>query len=108
MKIRHNDFEIPSDAPVAELEKLRSRLDDQINAQRKQEMGLAAQRLKDAAIEMGFPIEELLPLLTERVEHPVKYRHPRNPQMTWCGKGRRPLWMNRALNEGLMLSEMTV
>lgn len=108
MKLRHNDFDIPHDIPVAELEKIRSRLDDQINARRHQERCLAAQRLKEAAIEMGFPIEELLPLLTQQVEHPVKYRHPQIAELTWCGKGRRPLWMTRALNEGLTLAEMTI
>jgi DNA-binding protein H-NS len=108
MDLRHEDFVVRRNSPVAELERLRSQLDEQITAKRKQEMGIAAQRLKDAAIDMGFPIQELLPLLTEPVEHPVKYRHPQNPDLTWCGKGRRPLWMNRALNNGLTLSEMTV
>lgn len=108
MKLRHNEFDIPRDAPVAELVKLRSLLDDQINAQRSKEMGVAARRVRDLAEKMGFQITELLPLLTERVEHPVKYRHPQDPQMTWCGKGRRPLWMNRALEEGLTLAELTV
>lgn len=108
MKLRHNDFDIPRDTPVSELMKLRSRLDDQINAQRSQELSVAAQSVRDLAESMGFQITELLPLLTERVEHPVRYRHPRNAELTWCGKGRRPLWMNRALEEGLTLAELTV
>jgi DNA-binding protein H-NS len=28
----------------------------------------------------------------------VKYRHPRNPELTWSGRGRRPNWMSGARN----------
>jgi len=106
MQHRHEDFDIPQDVTVTELEEIRSRLDDQISARREQEMSLAAQRLKDAAKDMGYHISELMHLLSERTEHPVKYRHPQNPDLTWCGKGRRPLWMNKVLEEGHTLADL--
>lgn len=33
-----------------------------------------------------------------RASGEVKYRHPRNPELTWSGRGRRPNWLSGARN----------
>lgn len=106
MQITHKDFVIPENLPVSELERLRGRLEDTIAERREREKEVAAQRIKELIDETGFQVDDLLPLLQRSKPLPVRYRHPENPELTWCGKGRRPLWMTEALSEGLTLDQM--
>lgn len=108
MELSQDNFNIPSDMPVSHLERMRSKLDGEIKARREQQRLLAAQRLKEVANDFGFQIRDLLPLLDEKRNRFTKYRHPSNPNLIWCGRGRRPLWMTDALKEGVPLSEMVV
>jgi DNA-binding protein H-NS len=34
---------------------------------------------------------------------PIKYRNPKNPQEVWSGRGIKPKWMQRELDEGASL-----
>lgn len=43
-----------------------------------------------------------------RAESPVKYRDPNNPQNTWKGAGKRPIWLNEALKQGKKLEDFKV
>lgn len=43
-----------------------------------------------------------------RAESPVKYRDPNNPQNTWKGFGKRPIWLNEALKQGKKLDDFKV
>jgi len=37
-----------------------------------------------------------------------KYRNPADPEQTWSGRGRRPLWINAALNNGADISDLEI
>ncbi len=37
-----------------------------------------------------------------------KYRNPANPEQTWSGRGRRPLWINTALNDGADITDLEI
>jgi DNA-binding protein H-NS len=37
-----------------------------------------------------------------------KYRHPENPEVTWSGRGRRPSWVNEALEKGRSLQDLAI
>lgn len=37
-----------------------------------------------------------------------RYRNPSNPQQTWSGRGKRPNWLNEALESGKKLDDFTV
>jgi len=37
-----------------------------------------------------------------------RYRNPNNPQQTWSGRGKRPNWLNEALESGKKLDDFTV
>lgn len=106
MKMSHKDFNLPENLSVSELQKIRSDLDAHIAQRREDEKQATVQKIKSLVIESGFNVEEILPLLTDRKEHPVRYRHPHDSRLTWCGKGRRPLWMTDALREGITIEEM--
>ena len=38
-----------------------------------------------------------------RSASPAKYRHPKNPNATWTGRGRRPAWIKDGLGKGKKL-----
>lgn len=44
----------------------------------------------------------------EREARPVRYRHPRHPELTWVGLGRYPAWVREWLNSGRDLVECRV
>lgn len=37
-----------------------------------------------------------------------KYRNPEDATMTWTGRGRKPLWVQKALDEGKSLDELLI
>ncbi len=43
-----------------------------------------------------------------RAESADKYRHPDDPQKTWKGFGKRPLWLVEELNRGRTLEEFKI
>lgn len=43
-----------------------------------------------------------------RTESAVKYRHPQDPDKTWKGFGKRPLWLNDELKRGRKLEDFKV
>jgi len=38
----------------------------------------------------------------------AKYRNPANPEQTWSGRGRRPLWINAAMNDGADITDLEI
>lgn len=39
---------------------------------------------------------------------PPKYRNPEDATMTWTGRGRKPLWVQKALDDGKTLEELAI
>ena len=39
---------------------------------------------------------------------PPKYRDPHNPQNTWAGRGKRPKWLQRKLDDGALLEDFSI
>ena len=44
----------------------------------------------------------------QRTSAQPKYRHAENPDLTWSGRGRRPLWLRDALEAGRPLADFEV
>jgi DNA-binding protein H-NS len=107
MKMSHAEYQIP-DLSSPELEQMRVTLDARILAKRAEERVEAARTLSEQAKTMGFSIRELIPLLDDLAEKSVKYRHPDKPDLTWCGRGRRPLWLNEAVYSGIDIAKIRV
>lgn len=36
----------------------------------------------------------------------IKYRHPQDKSLTWTGRGKQPVWVQRWLNSGRTLAEL--
>ena len=74
----------------------------------------AIEKLKAIAREHGYSLEELAgtkkPRKSSGARTPVaaKYANPSNPSETWTGRGRKPLWVQAALNQGKSLESLLI
>ena len=58
----------------------------------------ALAELEKKAAEMGFSLSDLANVGKVKKVSPAKYRNPNDPDQTWTGRGRTPLWI-KALEE---------
>ncbi|WBU63807.1 H-NS histone family protein [Paracoccus aerodenitrificans] len=95
---------------LKELRDLRTQVDRSINGyeERKRREALAA--VEEAAKEHGFSLNELTGGKKGRRSSKVsaKYANPNDPTQTWTGRGRRPLWVQDALNNGKSLEDLAI
>lgn len=73
----------------------------------------ALEKLKAFARDHGFSLEELTGGKKGRrsgTRRPVapKYANPANPVQTWTGRGRKPLWVEAALDQGQSLESLLI
>jgi DNA-binding protein H-NS len=75
----------------------------------------AIEKLKEIAREHGYSLEELAGTKKPRkstggARKPVapKYANPSNSAETWTGRGRKPLWVQNALNQGRSLDSLLI
>lgn len=71
----------------------------------------AIAELNNKARALGYTIEELFgdtPAKATRKPVAAKYRHPENAEMTWSGRGRKPLWFVAALEGGASESDLLI
>ena len=65
--------------------------------------------LDEMAKEEGYSISQLFPQLLETAPAKVvKYRHPDDFSLVWCGKGKRPGWLRAALAAGAKVDDFAV
>lgn len=48
------------------------------------------------------------PLSPRKKKVPPKYHHPDNKELTWTGRGNRPIWVRDYLNDGGTLEELLI
>lgn len=85
--------------------------DVQAKIKEKQAQGLkdAYLQFKEIAKANGTTIEEILKVgKRTQKESRVAYRDPANPQNVWAGRGRKPAWLETALNQGKSLEDFAV
>lgn len=63
-----------------------------------------------AARAYGFSLEEVVGKETSKKKSKVaaKYAHPENPALTWTGRGRTPIWVTEAQNDGKSLKDLEI
>lgn len=96
-----------------ELKALRRNVDRAIDGwqERKRREALAA--AEEAARNHGFNLAELGVAAgrTRRAGKPAsaaRYANPADPTQTWSGRGRRPAWINAALDSGKSLDDLAI
>jgi len=94
----------------AELSKLRSNIERMMLEKQSSERSALRQKMAEMAEAAGMSLEALLGR-GRRGKGSVtpKYRDPKNPENTWTGRGRMPLWMvaatkgNKAKKEDFLI-----
>jgi DNA-binding protein H-NS len=78
----------------AELAELRTQVDRLMVEKQNAERVALRQKLADMAKEHGLTLDEVLGKGRKgKGSVAPKYRDPKNPENTWTGRGRMPLWM---------------
>ena len=78
----------------AELAELRNEVDRTMVEKQNAERVALRQKLADMAKQHGLTLDEVLGKGRKgKGSVAPKYRDPKNPENTWAGRGRMPLWM---------------
>ena len=104
---------------LAELKSLDKKIQKAISKFEEREKKKALTTLKAKAKEMGFSLEELTSSAPAKAEKPAapvkprkkvppKYANPADKSQTWTGRGRRPAWVNDALEAGKSIDDLAI
>jgi DNA-binding protein H-NS len=93
-----------------ELKELISKAQQQMSVVAEAHAKETLEKLTAIAKEAGYDIYDLVGVRAKRrasagSKAPVKFRHPKNPQLTWAGRGKRPTWLNEFLASGGKLED---
>lgn len=91
-----------NDMSLEELKALEKNVGAAIKSFEARKLAEARDVLTAKAKELGVSIEEVFGSKGAKVKKPVepKYRHPENPDLTWSGRGRQPVWFKEAIQGG--------
>lgn len=95
---------------LKELRDLRIKVDRMIASYEERRRREAIAAVEEAAREHGFSLNELtgVKLARSSSRSAPRYVNPDDPSMTWTGRGRRPRWVNDAINAGKDLEDLHV
>lgn len=109
---------------IAELQKLKTKIEKEIESRNKKQRGQAMGEIKSIVAKYGLKLEEVMgsPVVREprigtakaagkpaKRDTAILYRHPENPQLTWAGgRGRPPQWIKEWKASGRNLDEARV
>ena len=100
-----------------ELRALLKRIPEEINRRARLEKSELLDDIAQMASQRGYSLKELIgkapPSVRSkkaRTRKPVavKYRHPEHPELTWTGRGRKPLWVTKWLEEGKTMEKLAI
>lgn len=93
---------------LRELRDLRNKIDKAISTfeERRKREALAA--VENAAREFGFSFADLAVVKSSRSKVAPKYANPNDPDATWTGRGRKPRWVQDALDNGKKLEDLEI
>ena len=118
MDAEHQTNELPETLEslgIEELKDLRKTVERAIASYETRKRQEAISAVEQAAREHGFRLTDLLgngkagrgrKSETGSTESAAKYVNPDNPEQTWSGRGRRPQWINEALESGRTLEDL--
>lgn len=94
---------------LPELIRLNRRLTKAIDEHDNRKKGEALEALQAHAKQMGFSLDALIGVRPARKRDTrPKYRHPENALITWSGLGRKPAWVNAAVEAGHSLEALAL
>ncbi|MCA2011880.1 H-NS histone family protein [Cereibacter sphaeroides] len=95
---------------LKELKQLQKDVDAAIVDFKDRERRQAVAEVEAFARERGISLSDLSELSGKRKRKPAapKYANPADQEQTWTGRGRRPRWVEAALNEGKSLEDLAI
>lgn len=96
---------------VKDLRELRGRIDEAIAHRQKTERAELKSKMAALAAEAGLSLDEIFGGRGKGARGPVapKYRNPENPEETWTGRGRKPLWLAEKLaKRGVKIEDFAI
>ncbi|MBE0494672.1 MAG: H-NS histone family protein [Thiomicrospira sp.] len=99
---------------VDELVELRQAIDKLISQKQKEQTKNLVEEFKVKAAKLGLSLEDIMgletgkPRKTKGQKVAPKYRNPNDASQTWTGRGRKPLWVEDALNKGKKLDDLAI
>lgn len=94
---------------LRELRDLRNKIEKAISTFEDRRKREALVAVESAAREFGFSLADLASAKTAgRGKVAAKYANPADPAATWTGRGRKPRWVQEALDSGKKLEELEI
>ena len=83
---------------VAKLLEVQEWVEEAIAEKQVEEKAALKAKMAEMAAEAGLSLSDIVGggRGGKRGKVPVKYRHPKDPNLTWTGRGRRPKWVVEA------------
>lgn len=95
---------------LKELRDVKSKVDRAITTYEDRRRREALSAVEEAAKAHGFNLSDLTTTGRKGRGATVapKYAHPENPSVTWTGRGRKPKWVQEALDGGKSLEDLAI
>lgn len=102
---------------IPQLKELLAVIPGEIAKRQAEEKQKVLEQMLALANSHGFSLEELLngksggkkgPSKTAGIKVAAKYRHPTQTDVTWSGRGRKPVWVSEWLASGKSLEDLAV
>jgi DNA-binding protein H-NS len=100
-----------SNLSLAELKVLAGKIEKRIKELQLEKRDEVLSQMKNLAAEAGITPDMVAKHFRSprtRAAAKAKYRNPENPSQTWAGRGRKPVWLQMALNAGRKLEEFAI
>ena len=100
-----------------ELQALLKQIPKEIDKRRQREKSKLVDEIAQMASKRGYSLKDLVgkapcsgkaKKVVRRKPAAVKFRHPEQADLTWTGRGRKPRWVSRWLEEGNTLEALRV
>lgn len=93
---------------LEDLKSLKKEVDEAISSFQARALANAREELEKTAKSLGFKLEDIIEVRKPRAKVAPKYRNPKEPEQTWTGRGRKPKWVERALDGGQTLKDLQI
>lgn len=98
---------------LEELNTLVERAKREINQKERRRLEDVRNQIDRLAQTLEIPLDEVIRVSSRRRrngegEGNVRFRNPANPEQTWSGRGKRPNWLQQALDRGANLLDFAV
>ena len=93
---------------LSELKDLRTKVDRAIAGFEERKRKDALSELEETARKLGYTLSDLTGVKIAKKRKPAapKYANPADPSQTWTGRGRKPRWVQAALDSGKEMKDM--